>query len=198
MIAPTAFDALVGNLVAWHDAATPSQIREGLSWYRQMRAFTVSLAEQHDLPLANVVGALAALSPVTPVDRNMKLAEQVVRTRKGVGHPFSRKALAILASGDLSLLGDRKTRAFADSILSGGRGYRVCFDTWAYRAMTGDILPAKNGRKMHDNASYKQWADNDPGYHVAEAIYREAARRCHRHPGTFQAIVWCAVRGSAW
>jgi len=190
--------AEVERLVALYEGATAAQIAEGMAWYRNMRAWCEALADDGGLSVESVAGVVAALSPVTPLARNLQLAREVVLGERGTGHPFMDKALAFAhhTNAPLSLLGTRKTLAFAESILSAGRGASICFDTWAYRAMTGDIAPSRNGRKMHDNAAYKRYADNDKGYAEAVRIYREAARICHRSPGNFQAIIWCVVRGT--
>lgn len=183
------------RLVRLYTSATPEQLAEGQAWYPSMRRWCQRLATRHHVPLRNVVGAMAALSPVTPLDRNMKITVDLVEGRY-VGHPYSDRARQILTSGDLSLLGARKTRAFAESILSAGRTDRVCFDSWAYRAMTGDMRPSRNGRMKHDDAAYKKWADNDRGYEAAVEIYQRAAAICGESPSNFQAVVWCAVRGT--
>jgi len=187
----------VKRLVKLHDRADAATVAEGLAWYRNMRDWCAALAADGGLSVEQVVGVVAALSPVTPLRRNLDLARFVVLREPCSGHPFMRKAFALRDGAPLSLLGTRKTAAFAASILSAGRSSRVCFDTWAYRAMTGDIQPAPNGRQMHDNRAYKSYADNDKGYERAVDIYREAAAECHRYPGNFQAITWCAIRGAS-
>jgi hypothetical protein len=195
----TTTDERVRRLVRLYEATDPAVMVDGLGWYRNVRTWCGEVADLADLSLHQVVGMVAALSPVTPVDRNLQLAFEHACHLPSTGHPFLAKALAFRdEDAPFSILGNRKTRAFAESIMTAGTGNRVCFDTWAYRAMTGDIEPSRNGRHKHDDRSYKRYADNDKGYAEAERIYREAAAMVGRKPGNFQAITWCAVRGSAF
>jgi len=184
----------VNRLCKLYDKADETAMDEGLKWYRNMYHWCETEGDANGLSVPTVAGVVAALSPVTTLSRNLSLAAEVCETGCGVGHPFSDKAVAIRNGADLTILGDRKTRAFADSIITKGLGNRVCFDSWAYRAMTGDMQPCRNGRIEHDKNAYRRWATTD--YERAEEIYREAAAQCHRRPPNFQAITWCAVRGA--
>lgn len=189
----------VKNLVDLYNRATPEQVKDGRSWYRNLRTWCQEVADLTDLSLQQVVGITAALSPLTPVSENLKLAFECAADLPTRGHPFYAKALAFRdQDAPLDILGKRKTRAFAESILTAGQSSRVCFDSWAYRAMTGDIVKASNGRHKHDDAAYKRYAANDKGYARAVATYNEAADIVGAWPGNFQAITWCAIRGASW
>jgi hypothetical protein len=191
--------AEVRRLVQVYHTATTEAMRDGGSWYRNVRNYCQEVAELSDLSLHQVVGMVAALSPVTPVERNLQLAFEHACHLPSTGHQFLGKALRFRdEDADFDILGTRKTRAFAESIFKGGQSSAVCFDTWAYRAMTGDSQPAANGRTKHDERSYKRYADNDKGYAEAASIYREAAAIVGRYPANFQAVTWCAVRGASY
>jgi len=64
---------------AWYQLATAKQRAEGKAWYREARAFARELSRTYGIPLVQVCGVIAALSPSVAWDVNKRQAEALCR-----------------------------------------------------------------------------------------------------------------------
>lgn len=158
----------------------------GLSWYERAHNECLLLSQVFDVPLRNVIGVVAALSPNNKWNRNLYdawnlLENPSMKTKVCTFKNQRRKALDILrgASNDLyitGILNGDKTCNFYRNILYYKTSQQVTVDTWAYRSV--NMKPSKKNFKV-----------------VAEA-YKQAAQELQLQPHQVQAVVWSVVRGA--
>lgn len=180
---------LIDRLVRCYQRATPEQRADGLAWYGTMHKWCSDLADDTDRSVETVVGVLAALSPQCPVKTNQGWTTASCLAGIGLGNVgmHRNKATAILRGADLSVLGTRKVRHFAQCVLDPWSDHgSVAVDRWAIRAMG---IP---------EWKYKPIAENDYRYDEAVSIYRRAAARVGVLAHELQAVTWVATRGKAW
>lgn len=163
--------------------ATPAEIAAGKRWYDDARHLASTLARTRGT-LAMAAGVIAALSPLTPWDRNKELAVRAFADGQASGTLTNsiRAANRILAGEDpLDVLKSDKVRNFFLSIL--GSPDAVCVDRHALEVYQG-----------------KRYADKDrPSvgkrlYRDAAAAYVEAANRTPFTATQVQAITWLVWR----
>jgi len=71
-------DKLVALALQVYARATPRQVAQGQGWYHRAYLECTRLAMGTDLTPEQVAGALSALSPRTPYDRNLELVRDLV------------------------------------------------------------------------------------------------------------------------
>lgn len=186
------------HILATYRNATSAERAEGRRWYDDARALAANLAHTPDhrpgVTLAQSAGVIAALSPLTPWNRNKELALLAVTNHKAsqtLGNSV-RAADAILNGSDpLTVLKGDKVRNFYLSIL--GDSDAVTIDRHA--------LEVYQGRRYRDA---DRPAVGKRLYREASEAYRRAARTLNRtdpdaahDPLTasqLQAITWVAWR----
>lgn len=170
--------------------ATVGEWEQGSKWYENARAFCVTTALKkspsifHEIPIERVIGALAALSPSCPWERNQNDLLGLLR-----GNPDYKcstyginviKAKRIL-EGDLSALSGNKVVAFAECISNPWFSRAVCVDTHAYSIAIGKRITSEQmpnlGRARYD---------------AVAGAYRQVADTCDLLPHQVQAITWLA------
>ena len=67
----------VNNIKAVLALATEQEIQDGINWYRDAQDAAQAIADKHELPLAVVVGVIAALSPTNRWERNLTDADNL-------------------------------------------------------------------------------------------------------------------------
>lgn len=177
--------------------AAPSQVVDGMGWYREAHTEAASIAAATGLTLENAAGLIAALSPMLAWDRNVVVAREVAAGRipTGVLKRNLKKALMIRAGADAAdVLGGLKVRAFWQGIATAGATDQVCVDRHAIDAALG-IRHSDATRPTLTPLRYRTMAD----------AYRRAARIMTREwgvevsPAQAQAIAWVAWRDMhAW
>jgi hypothetical protein len=70
----------VANILAVYEQATWDEHQHGLAWYAEAKGAAQAIADKYELPLAVVVGVVAALSPTNKWERNLVDAENMVAT----------------------------------------------------------------------------------------------------------------------
>lgn len=110
------------------DQASPETIEKYATWYQDAHDAAMHLAQKHGYPLKTVIGVIAALSPNTPWDSNLKQAdhllsnpsayEEAYRKRSRLLRPFNAQIDAL--QDERKLHGDRlpSTKAFNERIQS--------------------------------------------------------------------------------
>lgn len=180
-------DVYTGRILAAYDAADPADRAAGLAWYTRAEETMADLARQTGASRRQAAGVTAALSPRTPWNRNLDIAEQVLSAAAdgaskapSVGTKANvRKAWAIANGADPdAVLGGPKVTAFYANL--SGDPTRPTVDVWAARAAGADPERLTDKRRRELRAAY-----------IAAAAARGVAVR------DLQAAVWVAVRGSA-
>lgn len=163
--------------------ATAEDVTEGRLWYAEAYALALSLDPKNPHLAA---GVIAAMSPITPWERNKTLAERAYRDGKASG-TLSRncaKADAIMAGADpLTVLKGEKVVNFYLSII--GDPEAVCVDRHAYDIAAGVVT---------NDASRAKALGRKGEYEKIAALYREAARRLGILPSELQAVTWTVWR----
>lgn len=199
-------------LTAQWDAADATAREYGAQWYAEAGAFAAGLAERHDLPVASVAGAVAALSPRRHWNENKADAELLVawyvalrddpdapdvplwyirRDLYAVNMRQIGKAVDCLGSPDPlgeHVLRGPKERAFCANIL--GDTSAVTVDVWIYAIATRAVSRKRGTTGAHGGPSPREYVG------IAHALTR-VAERVGTTPRDFQAAVWAAARGSA-
>lgn len=172
----------------------------GDEWYQTAHTFGVGLAERYDLTVRNAIGVIAALSPSCGWERNLMLADMMVRTGDCT-HMYGNaieKARSILDGADpLDILGGDKVRSFFDNILNPVDSLAVTIDRHAFDAAVARIgndksrkVLAHGGRMIPDVQGERVTGV----YRTLADAYRSAARIVGGRPHEVQAVVWCQWR----
>jgi len=75
---PISHDAMIANIVAMYNDATPAQIETGMAWYSDAQSQAHGIAIKHDMPVYIVVAVIAALSPNNKWSRNVLNADELI------------------------------------------------------------------------------------------------------------------------
>jgi hypothetical protein len=172
---------MTDNILAVFHQAAPSDLW-AVNWYRIAHKEIEDLAGDLGLPVWQVAGIVAALSPRTRWDANLDDARRLVTG----GRPWAlkanqAKARRILAGEDPDkVLSGPKVRSFYQNLTDPEDPQAVTVDIWAYRVWSGNWGEIK-------------WV-HEPLYgRVAEA-YRQAAAEVGLLPSELQAIAWVTIR----
>lgn len=175
------YETIIRRIVRTFDGATSTDLESGARWYDEAGALAATLSARHDLPLENVAGVIAGLSPRTSWARNVAGAVALL----GEGPTAARRLGCIGRNVEtaqrakregLAAINGPKTSAFARNIA--GDRESVTVDVWACRV--ADLDENLLGRK----GAYDMVAD----------AYRAAARRVGVDPATVQATTWIVAR----
>lgn len=174
----------VNVLSVYHDA-TLAERKAGLDWYPNAHDVVLQWAGYYGRSIANVACVVAALSPQVSWERNLIIADDVLKGDNpsigGVLHVNLRKAEHVRDERISNLLtvfpGGPKVNSFAAN-LAGDYSGAVTIDAHAAQAALADVLFTKD----------LPWAP----YACIAAAYFEAARQLGIMPAHLQAIVWLA------
>ena len=182
---PVSDRTLVRNICRVYRSASLQERTEGREWYAQ--AWRLALEVDPDHP-TRAAGVIAALSPLTPWDRNVWLVRETYRTGGLSGGTLGAnrvKANRILSGEDpLLVLSGSKVRAFFAGIVSQGAADLVCVDRHAYDLAVG----RRYGSDVRPGLA------SQSGYERIASAYVRAARYLHVGPQELQAITWVAWR----
>ena len=186
----------VSDIIDVYNQSTAEERVAGREWYADANRLAVVLAHTPDhrpgLTVAGAAGVIAALSPLTPWNRNKELAVRAVSDGVASGTlGNSVRAANRILSGDhpLDVLKADKVRNFYLSIM--GSESAVCIDRHAWEVYAG---------KVYTNKSRP--AINKGRYREASAAYRAAAEAIRAlesfaedlSPTRLQAITWLTWR----
>lgn len=187
-------DLAISNILYFYDLALEFEIEEGLAWYAEARRICARWADELHLAEDVFVQVVAALSPRTFWDRNIKQAVDFVclftlgytveeiQPKLGTLGMNVRRAWAIM-TGNTDALQGPKIQAFYQNIIDQSLD-AVTVDTWAYRVCLGDL----NAKAVGFSEAY---------YRVMEEAYQEAARIKGLRPFEIQAVTWIVIRRRA-
>ena len=135
------------NIRRTYQEATEFDMRSGLEWYPRTRAYCQKLADMFGLPLRNVVGAYAVISPSLTKEMNDEQIMKIIIAWKGglklewvrVGVYGMRNKLkaARCLDGDLTAVSGDKVSRFYRNIMGIGDD-EVTVDRWALRVALAD------------------------------------------------------------
>lgn len=116
-------DIFEHNVETWIDKVKDEHWQAGHNWYKHARQFCEHLSSETGLPLENVAGIVAALSPQVSWEVNLYSAESVVRyaqiDKRYTGYYANvEKAYQCLTAHPLKVLRGPKVLAFYHNILS--------------------------------------------------------------------------------
>lgn len=168
--------------------ATPEDIKEGVSWYRNAREWATWCASEYHISPETVVKMIAVLSPRNRWEWNL---QDVIRILNAVRdnkadqyipcHAFQKNVkIAINIARGIDCTHGIKVTAFIDNICH-ANSRRVTVDVWAFRTWIDDY-----------NAPARQIPPKL--YAIIEKDYRDAADALGYKPYEFQAIVWVVAR----
>lgn len=99
----------VNNILAVYEQATAAERNHGVFWYADAKAASQDIADKYELPLAVVVGVIAALSPTNRWERNLVDADSLCAAYVSGGY-----------EEDVAVCTYKTMRAKAWKILQGG------------------------------------------------------------------------------
>lgn len=181
------------RLIRLHASTTASDLAAGLAWYDRARAAAEVIAIDGDVSGAAAV--IAHLSPREVWATNIAGAAAMLEAAEagaecpavGIADPRCgldqrQKAWGVaLGIFDPEANHGPKTGAFHANIM--GDSDRVCIDSWAARAATGDDDHKGPGTRLQ--------------YAAMERAYQRAARAIGMAPRDLQAAIWVNIRGAA-
>jgi hypothetical protein len=178
----------VGNILRVFSQATKGEIHAGTAWYKHASEETARRLPE--LPRKTAIGIVAALSPQTAWERNIRYAEKFVETGQ-CGQTGSNQAIAkaILEGAEpLEVLnkgfgyGYGKVSNFF-KCLSDQDTDAVCIDGHAYAIWAGERITTNKTPNISKRL-----------YQAIEEDYQSAASAVGLKPHQIQAITWLAWR----
>lgn len=176
----------VDNILKCYAESTETERADGLSWYPKAQRYAADLAGRYGLATRAVSGIIAALSPMTSWDQNIKDAEAFLRLGKRATvttyGPNKNKAARIRKGAEPSAnLGRDKTLSFFKCIE--GDDADVCIDRHASAIAYGRPLTDKERDTIRGRT-----------YQRLQNAYRKAAQALNLKPSEVQAITWVSWR----
>jgi hypothetical protein len=176
-------DAMIDEIVATYERATPGQKAAGTSWYPDARSIVDVISAASGIDSHRVTHALAALSPRNPWAWNVAdaYAFAMAAACGDPGPPLATTYSKNRVNAWDALTGDGapwttaapKVRAFVRAIMGGTDS--VVVDVWAVRVATGGL---------------RSEVRNVGDYRAIATAYSEAARILGVAPRDLQAITW--------
>lgn len=171
------------NITRTLNKSKKEHIDIGMEWYSKAREYCQNIATQYNLPLQNVVAALAALSPRNKWERNKKDLISVIEygqnaTVATFGKMKTKAILCLNAKSEeqiLKILNGEKITNFFLNIYYEECNF-VTIDVWAIRVV---------GLKKSLTAK---------AYREITQAFREVSKRYGIMPKQLQAITWGVVR----
>ncbi len=181
------------NVAKWTEKLQTHHWEQGRTWYKHAHQLCKTLSEETKLPLPNVIGVLAALSPQVSWDVNIQSCESIVRHHViddgYTGYTTNvAKALQCLISDPLSVLGGAKVLAFYYNILDPLTSMEVTIDTHIGRVLFDTMTLDK--KQISAIFSKK-------GNVVAQQALQKVAKKKRVLPHVLQASLWVCVRALA-
>lgn len=168
------------TLLELYEQTTPETRRRGRRWYPTMRRRMLSIANEHEHSLAQVVAVLSITSVDAQLASNLRWTEEIVRGERTHGKyptdqiPKVRAALG--ARCPSRFVTGPKVNAFYRAVM--GDPDALVLDRWMIRLAVGHA-----GRHLRV-----------PERAQVEEAYRSAASRTGERVAHFQAILWIHLR----
>ena len=173
------------NIMRVLNSANNAQIDAGKEWYERANRLAKKLGEKHNIPVQNVVFAIAALSPIKDWGGNQLATIELVETgdTKNQTPDNVAKAKKCLA-GDLGALRGQKVTRFAGAIMNPQGDSVACIDRHAFSIWMGAKQTDVQQKVLARKGAYETIADS---YEIAAKI---SGRPVHE----VQAITWVVWR----
>jgi hypothetical protein len=180
---------LVHRALQVYARATPRQIAQGHGWYHRAYLECVRLAAGTDLTPEQVAGALSALSPRTPYNRNLELVTELVRHGDCITIGARKQKAVDILMGAYGTDIDSITEAFDPRTAPKTRAFfrAICGDTEAI-TIDGHMLDVFGDG--HLRKACLGYCDRYERY--ANAI-RQVAHLTHSLPAHCQAVLWLVM-----
>ena len=188
------------HIRALYNLAQPTEVIDGKRWYREARAWCAQVSHDSGVPLLNVVGALAALSPGTSWELNKRDTLNLIDAFTfSDASPFDitvstyranlKKAIDILNNCEgwddvfETLQGKTgyKTARFFACIYKPNNEEYVCIDRHAYKAAQNIVDGGEIG------ITWKR-------YRETQQAYIRVAKSLKLKPCELQGIVWVVYK----
>lgn len=174
------------NIIACYESGTIAQIRTGATWYDDAHALALSLSPGN---VWRGAGVIAALSPITPWERNVFLAEYTFANNgisSGTLGQSCRNANRIFAGEHpLDVLNGDKVRAFCSAIADPHHSTIATIDRHAHDIAMGRVFSDKERGKI----TKKQYRAFSEAYSIAAGILGFSVAQT-------QAITWVIWKDS--
>lgn len=179
MYSPRRIAAISQRLAVRYDATDAETRRAGEQWYVEAKQTCQTIATSSGHTLPEIMFAGAALSPLKSWDQNVTILRDLAysSTYRNPG-TFSHQARVAwrCLQGETEALSGFKVKPFTAAIL--GDPDAVAIDTWIMRACGHTV----------------NWC-SAAQYCALIAAVTGGADRCSIEPRTFQAVIWCEIRG---
>ena len=182
------------NVLMWSQLGTG-----GDGFYIAANEIAADMAHRHGMTLPQVAGIIAALSPQTPWDRNIKLAEIFCKTGKLNGVPRSRVHKCVDISGitcpnEIARLvfgtAGHKIESFYWNIL--GDSHAVTIDSHALFSLFRSPEDGMPNGGFH--TPFEGRSPRGPQYDFLAKVYKDCSNKLNVSPSELQARVWANVR----
>jgi hypothetical protein len=187
----------VNSILRFHNAATVSEVREGMNWYSDANVYARELASRYNVPLQVVVGIIAAYSPQAGWLENKRytvsfLINPKVRLRSAVQDDKSKRIASLTCENEiynaLSLTDAAwKTKAFFLNILNPDVVTDVTIDRHAIAICIQRPEKTEALSEAYSKLTKKQ-------YDFFQLAYVQAAKKLDILPQQLQAITWTSYR----
>lgn len=179
-------DERLHAILTTYSDASEADIAEGMAWYQVGHTFARGLASRYGVSTDQACAVVAVMSPQLSWQRNMVVADELLRTGSASGciQRFARKAQIIAAGGPIDqLVSGPKVTSFYQNLRWPRRSGAVTIDRHAYSVYLGYVV-AQGDRTLDRKGRYDT---------VAEA-YRQTAQMVGILPHQLQAITWLTWR----
>ena len=183
---------LVANILTTWSRASADDLTNGAEWYAYAHLYAHSLDRKR---YKRAAGVIAALSPQTSWNENVKLATRAYSYSGPSGQTRANvdKVHAILKGhAPLDVLGGNKVRAFYACIVDPHASTEVVVDRHALSIAVGAEWIAENDHRWAKG--WIQVLERKGAYEAIAEAYRAAAERLGVQPHQVQAITWLTCR----
>lgn len=172
----------IDNILKTYFKSAEIEKAEGLVWYPKARRYAEDLGARYNVPARQVSGVIAALSPATNWDQNLKDTESLLRHGENCKvttyGPNKKKALSIWKGSEPTKnLGRNKTLSFFECIE--GSDVQVYIDRHAAAVALGRRINDKERNQLQGVL-----------YEKIQNAYRIPASVLGLLPSELQAITW--------
>lgn len=186
----------VKSILAFYNAATVSELKEGLFWYNEAHSYCKELSERFNLPIQVIAGIIAVYSPQTgwienkrfalsflinPKNRHKSLVQDL-KARKIIKLSNEDKIYHLISSNQFL-----KSRSFFLNIINPDIVTNVTIDRHAI-AIT--LQRPDSVQPLPDRFAQMTIAQ----YNFFQAAYVQAAKELDILPQQLQAITWTVYR----
>lgn len=183
------------RLLRYYDIATKEEKEKGRLWYKEANSYCQKLSKKHKVPLIQICGILAALSPQMMWNRNKLITEKFLIGEQYLGVPEMRikKCNIILTTENKNVILETlskggkflKTRNFFKNVYEPSQVNGVTVDRHAIAAII------QNNKKTKALSSIALTTNQ---YLFFSNCYVKTAEKVNLKPHELQATIWETYR----